>query len=238
MGRCADDSAARLKFDFPLLLNECVRHDCGLSHLAAWKYVDTLEVLKQIDGVKVADGCAKLQCLRTACGHGGIGRSHRALDDAILLGEVVRHVAATIGVSADALLRPFASSLDVPAALVSSSLFENVAETTCQNDLTTCMLWPSCALVLTCALPTIFLASNANAHTALRPAAMSRKRGYSAAGFDEIAREAPDNFKDKLREHHGPDATLKCRCYSSCNCTMLLPARVRAGMCVSQVHGC
>ncbi len=119
---------ARFKFDFPLLLTECLRHDCGLNHLAAWKYVDTLDVLRQIDGLKVADGCAKLQCLRTACGQGGIGRSHRALDDAILLGEVVRHVAVTIGVSAEALLRPFASSLDVPAALVSSSLFGNVTK--------------------------------------------------------------------------------------------------------------
>ena len=111
----------RFKFDFPLLLNECLRYNCGLNHLAAWKYVDTLEVLKQIDGVKVADGCAKLQCLRAACGHGGAGRSHRALDDAIVLGEVVRHIAATVGVTEEALLQPFVSSMDMPATLASLS---------------------------------------------------------------------------------------------------------------------
>ena len=87
--------------------------------MVAWKYVDTLDVLKQIDGVKVADGCAKLQCLRTACGRAGAGRSHRALDDAIVLGDVVCYIAATMGVTAEALLRPFASSLDMFAALAS-----------------------------------------------------------------------------------------------------------------------
>ncbi len=105
-----------------MLLNECLRHNCGLNHLVAWKYVDTLDVLKQIDGVKVADGCAKLQCLRAACGRAGAGRSHRALDDAIVLGDVVCYIAATMGVTAEALLRPFASSLDMSAALASLSV--------------------------------------------------------------------------------------------------------------------
>ena len=59
-------------------------------------------------------------------------------------------------------------------------------------------------------------------------AAMSRKRGYSAAGFEEIAQEAPKNLKDKLREHHGPDATLKCRCH------MPLDACTRARMLASR----
>ena len=112
---------ARLKFDFPLLLAECVRHNCGLNHLAAWKYVDTLAVLKQIDGVKVADGCAKLRCLRAACGNTGTGCGHRALTDAIVLGDVVGHIAATLGVTAEALLRPFAFSLDMPSSLASVS---------------------------------------------------------------------------------------------------------------------
>ena len=88
-GTMRKQQRARLKFDFPLLLAECLRHNCGLSHLAAWNYVDTLAVLKRVDGVKVADGCAKLQCLRAACGNTGTGCSHRALDDAIVLGDVV-----------------------------------------------------------------------------------------------------------------------------------------------------
>ena len=36
---------ARLKFDFPLLLAECLRHNCGLSLLAAWNYVDKLSYI-------------------------------------------------------------------------------------------------------------------------------------------------------------------------------------------------
>ncbi len=109
----------RLKFDFPLLLAECLRHNCGLSHLAAWNYVDTLAVLKHVDGVKIADGCAKLQCLRRACGSTGTGRGHRALDDAVVLSHVVCHIAATLGVTTEALLQPFVFSLDVPSSLVS-----------------------------------------------------------------------------------------------------------------------
>ena len=81
--------------------------------------MDTLAVIKHVDDMKVADGCAKLQCLRTACGHGGAGRSHRALDDAVVLGDVVQHVAANVGIPAEALLQPFVSSVDVPAALAS-----------------------------------------------------------------------------------------------------------------------
>ena len=59
-------------------------------------------------------------------------------------------------------------------------------------------------------------------------AAMSWKRSYNAAGFEEIAREAPKNLKETLREHHGPDATLKCRCY------MPLAACTRARMLASR----
>ena len=81
--------------------------------------MDTLAVLKHVDGVKIADGCAKLQCLRAACGNTGTGCGHRALDDAVVLGHVVGHIAATLGVTTEALLRPFVFSLDVPSSLVS-----------------------------------------------------------------------------------------------------------------------
>ena len=113
----------RHKFDFPLLLSECLRHNCGLSSLAAWKYVDTLNVVKLDGCAKLADGCAKLQCLRNACGRRGAGRSHRALDDAIVLGDVLGHLAATLGLSTEALLKPFVYGLDLPASLASFSMF-------------------------------------------------------------------------------------------------------------------
>ena len=53
---------------------------------------------------------------------------------------------------------------------------------------------------------------------------MSRKRAYSAANFDAIAQAAPKEFEDELQEHHGPEATLECRCSILCNCLTLLPS--------------
>ncbi len=67
---------------------------------------------------------------------------------------------------------------------------------------------------------------------------MSRKRGYSAASFNEIARGAPDKLKDQLQEHHGPDAALECSRHNIRNRTMLLPAlHARACACSPRYMG-
>ena len=57
----------RYKFDFPVLLAECVRHGLSLSlaPFSRWLFVDTLAILeatKQIVGPSSAS-CLKLQCL-------------------------------------------------------------------------------------------------------------------------------------------------------------------------------
>ena len=81
-----------MKFDFPFLLSECMRAGIGPGVMASWCYVDTLDVLTATDCE-----CRKLQCaFRAFSGQHGL-RAHRALDDCIVLGTVVRHISASLG---------------------------------------------------------------------------------------------------------------------------------------------
>ena len=99
-----------LKFDFPFLLSECLRARIDPAHMAAYVYVDTLDVLRSTDSV---GECQKLQCaFRASGGHSGL-QAHRALDDCIALGAVVGHMSASLGVTPWMLLRHFATRLDV-----------------------------------------------------------------------------------------------------------------------------
>ena len=97
-----------LKFDFPYLSSEAMRAGIGPGVMAAWGYVDTLDVLRATDCAE----CQKLQCAFRAFGgiHGL--RAHRALDDCIALGSVVRSISASVGVTPWVLLRHFAVRLD------------------------------------------------------------------------------------------------------------------------------
>ena len=54
---------------------------------------------------------------------------------------------------------------------------------------------------------------------------MSRKRGYNAASFNEIAQGAPDKLKNQLQEHHGRDAALECRRAKICNRAIVFAKR-------------
>ena len=96
-----------MKFDFPFLLSEAMRAGIGPGVMAAWAYVDTLDLLQATDCE-----CRKLQCAFRA--NGGIPglRAHRALDDCIALGSVVRSISASLGVTPWMLLRHFAVRLD------------------------------------------------------------------------------------------------------------------------------
>jgi DNA polymerase III epsilon subunit-like protein len=106
------------KFDFPFLLSECLRVGLGPAAMSSWIYVDTLDVLSATDR---AGECKKLQCaLRACCGSANL-RAHRALDDCIALGAVVRHVSASLGIKPWALLRPFAYRLDETATIAQMS---------------------------------------------------------------------------------------------------------------------
>ena len=65
------------KFDFPFLLSECMRAGIGSGAMAAWVYVDTLDVLRAADS---AGECKKLQCAFRSCSGSSCLRAHRALD--------------------------------------------------------------------------------------------------------------------------------------------------------------
>ena len=102
------------KFDFPFMLQECLRAGIVPASMLSWVYVDTLDVLRATDR---AGECAKLQCaLRVCCGSPTL-RAHRALDDCVALEAVVRHVSASLGIKPCELLRPFAFRLDGASAV-------------------------------------------------------------------------------------------------------------------------
>ena len=86
-----------------------MRAGIGPGVMAAWSYVDTLDVLTATDCE-----CRKLQCaFRAFTGppHPGL-RAHRALDDCIALAAVIRRISGSLGVTPWMLLRPFATRLD------------------------------------------------------------------------------------------------------------------------------
>ena len=111
-----------LRYDFPLLISECLRHSCNAWILCDWFYVDTLQVVRCC-GQHLADGCARLQCLSrisSRCGR----QAHRALDDTVACRDVVRHLAEHVGVTTVELLKLFAREVDLSATLVNRTLLE------------------------------------------------------------------------------------------------------------------
>ena len=102
-----------MRFDFAMLLSECCRCSLPMDSFTRWRYVDTLAVTK---AVGVFD-CVKLQCMLRAAGCTAELRAHRALDDAIALRGVVKHIAESLGVSALKLLQQFTCELDLTASV-------------------------------------------------------------------------------------------------------------------------
>ena len=97
-----------LKFDFPYLLSAAMRAGIGPGVMAAWGYVDTLDVLRATNCAE----CQKLQCaFRPFSGRPGL-HAHCALDDCIALATLVKHVSASLGLTPWMLLRHFAVRLD------------------------------------------------------------------------------------------------------------------------------
>ena len=108
-----------IKFDFPFPLSECYRARMPLDFFAKLKYVDTLSIVRAIDG-QLYGGCMKLQCMLLHLGERGEGtslRAHRALDDAIVLRDVVNNIAHRLGVSTNCLLSVFSHELDLGASI-------------------------------------------------------------------------------------------------------------------------
>ena len=109
-----------LRFDFPMFVSECWRAGVPLVELARWGYLDTLDVLRGA-GAHVAGACLKLQCQRTARNLQPTVRAHRALDDAIVLADVVDVVARRLGSRVPELLPLFAVGFDAGATALQVS---------------------------------------------------------------------------------------------------------------------
>ena len=96
-----------------MMVCEMLRAGLDLLRISEWRFADSLHALRD---AKLADNCAKLQCLTRACGAHGL-TAHRALDDVRMLLEVCAHAAAKQGVSIAALFRPCVRAMDVQRTL-------------------------------------------------------------------------------------------------------------------------
>jgi DNA polymerase III epsilon subunit-like protein len=108
-----------LRFDFPMLASECLRHNVPWDELGKWHFVDTLDVFRAL-GAEEVGGCFKLQCLARDCQDAL--RAHRALDDAIALQNVLETASVRFGVSVVSLVRPFFFAMDGNATAVQLSV--------------------------------------------------------------------------------------------------------------------
>jgi hypothetical protein len=69
------------RFDYPLLLCECLRHRLSCDCFQEWRFVDTMHIAQAL----AEHGCVKLQCLVRLCGDAKDLRAHRASCPQILL---------------------------------------------------------------------------------------------------------------------------------------------------------
>ena len=140
------------KFDFPLLLCECLRHKLPCDCFQEWRFVDTLHIAQAL----ARHGCVKLQCLVRLCGDARDLRAHRALraqnsyrvlagafamwvlrsrtplvrlclrlDDCVALRHVLVAWSESLGTTLPMLLRCFAFLLDLPSSLAQLSVLSD-----------------------------------------------------------------------------------------------------------------
>lgn len=103
------------KFDFPMLLSECIRSNTELGLFADCLYVDSLLIVRALDA-EMYGGCPKLQCLMNKFAYSGCLRAHRALDDCLALREIMLHIANGLGLPLATLLNMFAVEMDYEAS--------------------------------------------------------------------------------------------------------------------------
>ena len=108
-----------MRFDFPLLLCEVLRHGLSCSSFEQWLFVDTLAVLQST----ARHGCMKLQCLSLRAVV-ETGRAHRGLDDCLSLRQVAASMALTLGVPMPSLLARFGFELDLASSLAQLALLQ------------------------------------------------------------------------------------------------------------------
>ena len=99
------------RFDYPMLLCECLRNNIPWYPMQKWRYVDTLVLTRALDA-EVYGGCLKLQCLVRRCASHTDLRAHRALDDCFFLRDVVLNLSQLLDTTIVDLLRPFLVSMD------------------------------------------------------------------------------------------------------------------------------
>ena len=107
------------KSDFPFMINEALRCGIPLWHFEKWAFVDTL-ALTSAAASALDIGCRKLRCLGHRC-RTTSNRAHRALDDTLLLREVVSEMGDRLGTSAEDLLVLHAFGIDAAQTLLNLS---------------------------------------------------------------------------------------------------------------------
>ena len=122
--RIADDSPSvilaahnGLRFDFCMMLFECVRNGLGMTQLMQWLFIDTLAIVNSMPS-SFHKGCMKLQCLARQDIVTHQTRAHRALDDCVVLKAVMEDAAALLGLSMSDLFKQFTRQLDVTTTAV------------------------------------------------------------------------------------------------------------------------
>ena len=115
-------ACSKVRFDFPLLLCELLRHGLSCAPFERWLFVDTLVALRAAS----RHACLKLQCLSLRV-MADTGRAHRALDDCVSLRQVVVAAALALGVPPSTWLRDFAQELDLPSSVAQLSVLMDCA---------------------------------------------------------------------------------------------------------------
>ena len=105
-----------VRFDFALLLCECLRHRMSCDCFRRWLFVDTLHVIKAL----AEHSCKKLGCMVKTLGTDL--RAHRALDDCIALRHVGVALAERVGMTLPMLLEQFALELDLDTSVAQISV--------------------------------------------------------------------------------------------------------------------
>ncbi len=107
-----------LRFDFPMLLAECLRHRMSCQCFDRWLFAETMHVCQAV----AEHGCMKLQCLVRKFGCSADLRAHRALDDCVALRHVGCALAEAVGEDLPALLRRVAVELDLHSSFAQLSV--------------------------------------------------------------------------------------------------------------------
>ena len=106
-----------IRFDFCMLLSECMRHNVGTALLEQCLFVDSCSIVRCAAPPDL-QGCSKLQCIANRCCDVHAFRAHRALDDCVALASVLEYIAAWFGVRLSDLVRHFLEQLDLSACYI------------------------------------------------------------------------------------------------------------------------